>query len=83
MSSEHAGAIVVDAELQRQRHAILRAGDRDADAGPEGGGQRDLGAGLVAGRLGRVLDQVEEHLDRAGRGWRRPAAAMDRNPRRS
>ena len=60
----HAGAVVLDAEFERQRDARLGARQRQAHAGTEGGRQRDLAAGRVlADRLGGVLDQIEEDLD--------------------
>src|SRR5690606_1199270 len=55
----NAGAVVVDAEFQRQRHAVLRARNRNPDARPERGGQRDLAARVASHRLGRVLHEVE------------------------
>ena len=56
------GTVVLDAELERQRHLVLRAGHRQAHAGAIGGGQHDLAVGLIADGLGGVLDEVQEHL---------------------
>ncbi len=76
------GPLSRDAELERQRHLARELPAPRADARPEGRGQHDLAIGRVADRLGRVLHQVQEDLHRAGRGWRKPAAARDRIRRR-
>src|SRR5690349_18365298 len=60
----HAGAVVAHAELERQRHARLAAGQRQPHAGPERGGQVDLAvARALADRFGGVFHQVEEDLN--------------------
>ena len=58
----NARAIVAHAKFERQRDAVLAAGDGDANAGPERRRQRDLAARIRADRLGGVLHQVEEDL---------------------
>ena len=80
----HAGARVADADFERQADALARPRHRQPHAGPIGGRQMDLAIRrLAADGLGGVLDQIEKHLDQLGRDPPAPAAARDRNPRRS
>src|ERR1022692_951212 len=58
-----ARAVVLDAELERQRYAGLASRQRQAHARPEGGRERDLAVARVPDRFRGILDQVEEHLD--------------------
>ena len=56
--------VVADRELDRQADAIRRPGYPQAHAGAEGGGQHDLAVERVdADGLGRVLHEVQEHLN--------------------
>src|SRR5262245_60795584 len=60
----NAGAVVLHGDLEWQAYPGLAAWNREAHAGPEGGGEGDLAVGtLVVDRFGGVLDEVEEHLD--------------------
>src|SRR4030088_191493 len=60
----HTWAVVLDAEFQWQRYPRFFSWHREAHAWPEGGRQVYLRvAAQVDHGLGRVLDQVEEHLN--------------------
>ena len=60
----YAGAVVVDAELDRQAQALLRSRHVEPDAGPERGRQDDLAVrGVDPDRLRGVLHEVQDHLD--------------------
>src|SRR5690348_9321959 len=60
----HARAVVLDRNLKRQADPRLAAWNREPDPRPERGHESDLPVcPLLADRLGRVLDEIEEHLD--------------------
>ena len=78
----HAGAVVLDRDLERQADAGLTARHRQAHAGAERGGKRDLAVGApLADRLGGVLDEIEEYLDQlvpaARHRWQRRIVILD------
>src|SRR5437588_7188512 len=60
----HARAVVPYAEFERKRHTRLAARERQTNARAKGGRKLDLAlAGVLANRLGGILDQIEEDLD--------------------
>ena len=82
-SSGTPGPLSLHAELERQRHPRLRLpGDRQPDARPEGGAEYDLAVGRARRSPRRRSSPGSGRPGSAGRGWRAPAAATDRIPRR-